>query len=88
MTCYVVTFEPSAGTSVDKIHERLKTFTSYCPIHKYCWAVMSDFTPVQMRDHLAAADSGARIFVVRSGTAAAWRNPYGEKNSEWLKNNL
>jgi hypothetical protein len=49
---------------------------------------VTEKTAVQLRDYLSQDNSGARIFVVRSGTEAAWINTYGDKNSEWLKKYL
>ena len=88
MTCYIVSFEPASGGSAEVIRERLKTFTAYCPINASCWAVKAEMTAKEVAEHVAVGSTGARIFVVRSGTAAAWQNAYGDKNSEWLKANL
>jgi len=88
MTCYVVTFDPVSAVAVQTIHERLQNLEDYCPIHAYCWAVLTQKTAVQLRDYLSQGLSGSRIFVVRSGTEAAWINSYGKKNNEWLKMNL
>lgn len=89
MTCYIVTFQTNSETSRDKVCERLKTYRAYCPIHNYCWAILTDKKAVDVRDYIAEVlGSDERVFVIRSGTEAAWRNSYGEKNSEWLKNNL
>jgi hypothetical protein len=89
MTCYIVTFEPLSEASCLKIKQQLKTYPHYCPIHKYCWAIMSDKKSKDIRDDLGKiVQPGERLFVIRSGTEAAWRNSYGEKNNEWLKKNL
>ena len=64
-------------------------YGTYCPINDNCWAIVSDCTPVQVRDKLDQSLSDSdRIFVIRSGTAAAWRNVFGEKNTKWLKEYL
>lgn len=89
MTCYIVSFEVKTEAARTKLRERLKTFGGYCPINHTCWAVTSDKKVTEVRDHIAEVlGPGDRLFVVRSGTAAAWRNAYGEKHSEWLKKNL
>lgn len=89
MTCYVVTFEVSAATR-GKITEQLKLFGGgYCPVHANCWAITTEMTAAQVRDQLMSVMTATdRVFVVRSGTEAAWRGTYGENNSTWLKNNL
>ncbi len=89
MTCYIVTFEANSEQSRQRIVERLKTFSTYCPITKYCWAILTDKNSVGIRDYIREImDAGERIFVIRSGTEAAWLNAFGKKNSEWLKRNL
>lgn len=89
MTCYIVSFEVKNEATRDKIRDVLKTFNGYCPINHTCWAVNSEKKATEVRDMVAAKmEAGDRLFVVRSGTAAAWRNTYAEVNSEWLKKNL
>jgi len=87
--CYIVTFQVASQEAREKLRARLKAYGRFCPIDKNAWAILSDKSAVDIRDDLARdLDSGDRLFVVRSGTEAAWRNPYGPKNSEWLKKNL
>lgn len=89
MSTYIVTFEVDDVDRKDRLKSRLKTYEYYCPINDNCWAIITDQTPAQIRDYLGEPlDGFDRIFVIRSGTYAAWRNVYGEKNSEWLKENL
>lgn len=89
MKCYVVTFEAADVGVRQLLRDRLKTYPRYCPIHKHCWAIMTDQKAVEVRDYLSALlGPKDRLFVVRSGTEAAWRNSYGPKNNEWLKKNL
>jgi hypothetical protein len=89
MSCYIVTFETASEASRQKVRERLKTFPRFCPVHKYCWAIVTDKKAVEVRDYVGEVlQRGERIFVIRSGTEAAWRNSYGVKNNEWLKKNL
>lgn len=89
MTTYIVTFEVNDDLKKNQIKEKLKQYSGYCPIHDNCWAVISDQSTVQIRDFLNKDLSVSdRIFVIRSGIEAAWTNPYGTKNSEWLKERL
>lgn len=87
MTCYIVTFQPSSTESATRIRDRLRSLGAYCPIHRYCWAVLTEMNAAALRDHIGRTE-GDRIFIVRSGTEAAWANSYGVKNSAWLKKNL
>ena len=89
MTCYIVSFEVKNEVVRDKIRGVLKTFSGYCPINHTCWAVTTDKKATEVRDMVAELmEAGDRLFVIRSGTEAAWRNAYGEANSDWLKKNL
>jgi hypothetical protein len=88
MTCYIVSFEPAANETAEKIREHLRALSDYCPINAYCWAVKSDLTASALREQIGIGSPGARIFVIRSGTAAAWQNAYAQANSDWLKKNL
>ena len=89
MQCYIVTFEVSDEDVRGRVRERLEAYGHFCPIHKYCWAIMSDEKPVQIRSDLAEVlGPSDRLFVVRSGTESAWWNSYGSKHNEWLKKYL
>ncbi|HRH95221.1 MAG TPA: hypothetical protein PLB55_04770 [Prosthecobacter sp.] len=89
MTCYIVTFETKSEVSRQRVKDRLKQFGRFCPIHKYCWAILTEQSAKEVRDEVAKSiDTGERIFVIRSGTEAAWKNSFGEKNNAWLKKNL
>ena len=89
MACYIVSFEVSDPAKLNSLKEGLKSYGAYCPVNQGCWAILSPKTHLEIRDHLSKLiDSTDRLFVVRSGTAAAWWNAYGPENSEWLKKNL
>lgn len=87
--CYIVTIETASDEVREKVRQRLKAYGIFCPIHKYCWAIVTEQKASEIRDHVAEVMGSAdRLFVIRSGTAAAWRNSYGPQNSEWLKKHL
>lgn len=86
---YVVSFNPETDEIRNKVVGVLRTYTSYCPIHRYCWAVETEEKAVAIRDKIKAVLSPqSSVFVIRSGTEAAWFNSYGEKNNKWLKEKL
>lgn len=88
-TCYIVAFEIAQPTHQLAMIARLKAYGTFCPVNATCWALVTDQTAAQVRDNLMAAiPASDKIFVVRSGTEAAWRTTYGDKHSEWLKNHL
>lgn len=89
MTTYIVTFEIKESTRKLKFKEKLKEFDGFCPIHSNAWAIRTELKAKKIRDTLAQyISSEDKIFVIRSGTEAAWRNTYGIKHSEWLKKYL
>jgi len=89
MTCYIATFEVANVLDKNALIERLKAYGTYCPINDNCWAIVTEQTAAQVRDNLMAViKTTDKIFVIKSGVEAAWRNVYGEKNSDWLKEKL
>ena len=89
MSCYIVVFEVPTDAARQQVVAKLKAFGNYCPVTEHCWAILSDEKASEIRDSLTAnLQAGSRIFVVRSGTAAAWKNSFGPANDEWLKKNL
>ena len=89
MKCYIVSFDIESEATRQQLKGRLKKYSAFCPITRNCWAVLTDQTAAAVRDYLTPVlDSDDRLFVVRSGTEAAWRNSFGPKNNDWLKKNL
>jgi len=89
MLCYIVAFHTESAISKNKLRERLRTYTAYCPIHDSCWAIKTDQSTANIRDYLTQViNKNDFIFVIRSNTEAVWNSTYSEKNSAWLKENL
>ena len=89
MKCYIVTADAPQATRL-RIRDYLRDKNShFCAIHKHCWAIVTEKTAKQIRDELTPfLSEDDRLFVVRSGTEAAWRHPYSPKHSAWLKKYL
>jgi len=89
MRTYIVTLAVTDNARRANMENHLRSYGFYCPIHDNCWAVKVNKTAADIRDDLMKLQQpGDRIFVVRSGTEAAWNATYGEKNTEWLKEHL
>lgn len=89
MTCYIVAFEVSDAANKQKLVDVMKAYGTYCPINSNCWALVSEKKAAQVRDELMAVIPPTdKIFVIKSGVEAAWRNAYSQKNSDWLKEKL
>lgn len=89
VSTYIVCFEVASSDKRNALTAALKAYGFYCPINGSAWAVKTEESAVAIRDKLSLAIGASdRIFVIRSGTEAAWRNSYGPKNDEWLKEHL
>lgn len=90
MACYIVAIETSKEETRKNINNKLRNYDGFCPITKYCWAITTkDKKAKDIRDDVSkVSDSNDRIFVIKSGTEAAWKNSYSEKHTAWLKKNL
>ena len=89
MVCYIVTFEVKDPAKLASLKAGLKSYGGYCPINENAWAITTADTAVKIRDHLSSLiDPNDRLFVIRSGVEAAWRNAYGQENTDWLKKYL
>lgn len=89
MATYIVAFEVNDDDRKEKFKEYLRSYGTYCPINANCWAIKSQHDSVKIRDHLnRGLDPNDRVFVIRSGLEAAWRNAYSDDNSKWLREHL
>jgi hypothetical protein len=89
MSAYIITFEISDVTKKKAFDEKLKTFGGYCSINAHTCAITSEKKAIEIRDSLSQILSPTdKLFVIRSGTEAAWRNSYGKEFDEWLKKYL
>lgn len=90
MACFVISYQIANPLNKLAFTGEIKlAYPAYCPIDDNCWAVLTDQTAVQVRDRLSPKlGTGDRMFVLRSGTEAAWINAYGQANTDWLKKNL
>ena len=89
MSTYIVSFDIDDAVRKAAFKEKLKSYATYCPINNHCWAIVTDKKAIEIRDFLKMALLATdRMFVIRSGTEAAWVNPFAEANTEWLKKYL
>ena len=88
MPSYIITYDLlSPGQKYDELHEQIKSYGTWARVTESNWIVVTDKSAVQIRDHLLSCiDSGDRLFVVKSGTEAAWHNT--RCKNEWLRKHL
>ena len=84
MRCYIVYSQISNAARENLFAEAVKSYGTWAKIGSNLWAVGTDRTAVQVRDHLKPyAEPADTVFVIRSGAEAAWDNV--QCNAEWLK---
>lgn len=84
--CYIISYDVAEGGDYSII-EAIKKFGTWAHITKSTWAIVTDQRPKQIRDSLIKLmPDKSRLFVIRSGSFAAWRNVMCR--SEWLKQYL
>ncbi|RRY07074.1 CRISPR-associated protein Cas2 [Brucella anthropi] len=88
MKCYIISYDLRApGRNYDDLYETIKGYNKWARINESVWAVVTTQSAKEIRENLAnSLDSDDRIFVVKSGVEAAWRN--SRCKNEWLKENL
>lgn len=87
MPCYIISYDLQKHGDYESLYKAIKAYGTWARITDSTWAVVTEETATQVRDYLAQyLHSDDRLFVVKSGVAAAWRNV--RCKNEWLKKNL
>lgn len=87
MACYIVCYDLRKQRNYEDLYKAIKSYGTYAHILESTWAVVSQKTVEQIRNHLAAAiDNDDGLFVIKSGKEAAWQNVLC--TSKWLQDNL
>jgi len=88
MSAYIVCYDLQVpGKNYQPLYDKIKSYGTWARVTESNWVVVSDMTATQVRDDLLSVmDSNDRLFVVKSGRAAAWTNV--RCKNEWLKAQL
>ena len=88
MACYIVSYDlRNPGRNYEDLYERLKSYRKWAKLTESTWAIVTESSAVEVRDHLKyVLDENDRIFVIKSAGVAAWSNSICR--NEWLKDNL
>ncbi len=87
MPCYIISYDLSQGRDYAQFHEKIQEFGTWARLTESTWAIVTEKNSVEVRDYLGAyMEKGDRLFVIRSGKEAAWRNV--KCSGEWLKKHL
>lgn len=87
MPCYIIVYDLRNQRDYESLYKAIKSYGTWAHILESTWAIVTAQTAVQVRDYLSQyLDSDDGLFVVKSGTEAAWRKV--NCKHEWLKEHL
>ncbi len=87
MQCYIISYDLINQSDYKSLHKAIKSYGTWAHISESIWAVYTSSSAKQIRDNLSSVmDGDDRIFVIKSGVEAAWRNVIC--SNKWLKDNL
>ena len=87
MTCYIISYDLRKDRDYESLYTAIQSYSKWAHITDSTWAVVTTKSAVEIRDHLGSVmDGDDRLFVVKSGVEAAWRN--SRCNNTWLQDNL
>ena len=88
MACYLVSYDlREPQRDYEKLYAAIKSYGTWAHINESLWAVVTTKSALEVRDHLLQyLNADDRLFVVKSGVEAAWRNTICK--TEWLKDHL
>ncbi|MEH3114864.1 CRISPR-associated protein Cas2 [Pedobacter terrae] len=75
------------GRNYNELYEAIRAYGTWAKITESSWAILSEHSASLVRDNLLQhIDANDRIFVIKSGQYAAWRNVIG--TSDWFQKHL
>ena len=88
MSPLLVTYDLRApGRNYDDVYRQLKSYDNWWHHIESGWIVITDETPVEVRDDIAArADRNDKFLVVDISNQPAARTGIKQSGSTWLKN--
>lgn len=88
MPCYIVTYElKQPRRDYIEFISAIKSYHDWAQLLDSTWAVVTDDSAVEVRDHLwALVDPDDGLFVIESGKDAAWQDVRCE--NQWLRDHL
>ncbi len=88
MATYIISYDlRKPDRDYESLYQAIRAYGTYAHIQQSVWAIVTEHNATQIRDRLSLyMDQNDRIFVVKSGREAAWRNVIC--NNEWLSERL
>ena len=86
-TCYIISYDMANGGNYDELYDAIESYGTWARITESTWAIETKDSATKIRDNLNQyLPEGSRLFVVRSGTEAAWFDVLC--HNQWLKGHL
>jgi len=87
MRCYIISFTLRKDKDYTPLYKAIKSYGTWARVLEFTWAVVTEQPAKEIRDYLKKfLDESDKIFVVRSGAEAAWKDVIC--SNDWLKKNL
>lgn len=88
MACYIISYDlRKPNRDYESLYAAIRSYGTWAQIHESVWAIVTESPATAVRDRLMLQmDTDDRLFVIKSGTEAAWRGVICR--SEWLKEHL
>lgn len=84
MATYIVSYDLAPDGDYQSLYAELKAKKVWARVTESTWVIVTDESAAELRDRLTTVmDDKDRLFVVKSGVEAAWRN--ARCKNEWLK---
>lgn len=84
---YLISYDMAEGGDYDELYKAIKAYGAWAHITESLFAVATEQSAKEIRESLQKFFlRGSRLFIVKSGTEAAWRNVIC--SNEWLQEKL
>lgn len=85
--CYIISFDLYPNRDYKNLVDAIKTYGTWARITESTFAIVTLTGATEIRKHLVQyLKQGDRIFIIKAGGEAAWRNAISD--SDWLKKYL
>lgn len=86
MKVYQIDYDLRKQKNYEALHERIRSYGTYCNPLKSSWLIATNQTAIQVRDYLRAVmDSDDGLLVTNVQAEAAWYGLEGNGISNWLQ---
>jgi hypothetical protein len=87
VACYIISYDLRRDKDYESLYKAIKSYDTWAHILESTWAIVTEKTATEIREYLRKfTDSDDGLFVVKSGSEAAWVNVICK--NQWLKDNL